>query len=386
MPPPPVAVYRSDDFLARVAFYQRFHVAAALTEALENRTPSEQRTLIGETLYPLVELLQPLFAPKITGMLLELPRPQIFRCIESPEVLKAKVNEAIDVLVDWYPQQMKLNGQEAKDIHDPLSRAAFTRRFSVAVLNEALENRTPSEQRILIGETLYPLVELVEPNFTAKITGMLLELDRTQIFKLIESPEAFKEKENIQYGTCEKCEEAKTGFETHDDCETYSLSDPRLWSGHPSTKPTQLGNSRISAKPHSEQSEHEKQTKYEIDKTKIEQRRSYSEFVYKRLQQRQFDLSLSALGRVYHFAEIFYFSLIFRFRNDVDSEEHSNSSHGVGNSRCSNEFLRFLNRKVPTVTPIKMKQEHVRSDAEGELQGWDEGMLIDPTHRTSELD
>ena len=45
MPPPPVAVYRSDDFLARVAFYQRFHVAAALTEALENRTPSEQRTV-----------------------------------------------------------------------------------------------------------------------------------------------------------------------------------------------------------------------------------------------------------------------------------------------------------------------------------------------------
>ncbi|CDY22978.1 BnaC03g40910D [Brassica napus] len=94
MPPPPVAVYRSDDFLAHFL---------------------EQRTLIGETLYPLVELLQPLFAPKITGMLLELPRTQIFRCIESPEVLKEKVNEAIDVLVDWYPQQMKLNEQEAKE-------------------------------------------------------------------------------------------------------------------------------------------------------------------------------------------------------------------------------------------------------------------------------
>ncbi|KAG2294434.1 hypothetical protein Bca52824_041103 [Brassica carinata] len=100
MPPPPVAVYRSDDFLARTAFFLRFPVAA-LTEALENRTPSEQRT--------------PLFAPKITGMLLELPRTQIFRCIESPEVLKEKVNEAIDVLVDWYPQQMKLNEQEAKE-------------------------------------------------------------------------------------------------------------------------------------------------------------------------------------------------------------------------------------------------------------------------------
>ena len=33
------------------------------------------------------------------------------------------------------------------------------------------------------------------------------------------------------------------------------------------------------------QSEHEKQTKYEIDKTKSAQKRSYSEFAYKRLQQ-----------------------------------------------------------------------------------------------------
>ncbi|KAG2294433.1 hypothetical protein Bca4012_004480 [Brassica carinata] len=87
---------------------------AALTESLENRTPSEQRTLIGETLYPLVELLEPLFAPKIRGMLLELPRTQIFRCIESPGYLRQKVNEASDVLVDWYPQQMKLDEQEAK--------------------------------------------------------------------------------------------------------------------------------------------------------------------------------------------------------------------------------------------------------------------------------
>ena len=44
MPPPPVAVYRSDDFLARTAFFLRFPVAA-LTEELENRTPSEQRTV-----------------------------------------------------------------------------------------------------------------------------------------------------------------------------------------------------------------------------------------------------------------------------------------------------------------------------------------------------
>ncbi|CAH8386700.1 unnamed protein product [Eruca vesicaria subsp. sativa] len=79
-------------------------------------------------------------------------------------------------------------------IHDPFARAAFYRRFPIAVLTQALENRTPSEQRNLIGETLYPLVESLVPVFAAKVTGMLLELDRTLIFKLIESPEALKEK------------------------------------------------------------------------------------------------------------------------------------------------------------------------------------------------
>ncbi|KAJ4916703.1 Polyadenylate-binding protein 4 [Raphanus sativus] len=99
--PPLFPVYNIDDPL-RLADFRRLHVAA-LAEALENLTPSEQRTLIGESLYPLVKLLEPSFAPKITGMLLELPRTQIFRCIESSEALEEKVNEAIVVLMNWLP-------------------------------------------------------------------------------------------------------------------------------------------------------------------------------------------------------------------------------------------------------------------------------------------
>ncbi|KAJ4897806.1 hypothetical protein Rs2_24600 [Raphanus sativus] len=111
---PPVSVHNIDDTLARAAAsFKRFH-AAAMTEELENRTPSEQRTMIGESLYPLVELLEPLFAPKITGMILELPRAEIFRCLESPEALKKKVNEAIIVLME--SKQMNLDEQEAKKV------------------------------------------------------------------------------------------------------------------------------------------------------------------------------------------------------------------------------------------------------------------------------
>ncbi|KAG2315913.1 hypothetical protein Bca52824_019035 [Brassica carinata] len=96
--PPPISIYSIHDPFARAAFFRRSPVAV-LAEALENRTPSEQRTLIGETLYPLVELLDPILTAKITGMLLELDRTLIFKLIESPEALKAKVNEAISVLI-----------------------------------------------------------------------------------------------------------------------------------------------------------------------------------------------------------------------------------------------------------------------------------------------
>ncbi|CAG7889809.1 unnamed protein product [Brassica rapa] len=47
---------------------------------------------------------------------------------------------------------------------------------------------------LMIGEFLYRLVEQVEPFFTAKITGMLLEIDRTELLRLMESPRALREK------------------------------------------------------------------------------------------------------------------------------------------------------------------------------------------------
>lgn len=46
----------------------------------------------------------------------------------------------------------------------------------------------------MIGDFLYRLVEQIEPIFTAKVTGMLLEMDRTLIFWLMESPHALREK------------------------------------------------------------------------------------------------------------------------------------------------------------------------------------------------
>lgn len=61
-------------------------------------TPEQRHAMLGEHLYPLVDKLEHERAGKVTGMLLELDREEILQLIQSPEALKAKVNEAMDVL------------------------------------------------------------------------------------------------------------------------------------------------------------------------------------------------------------------------------------------------------------------------------------------------
>lgn len=54
--------------------------------------------MLGEQLYPLVDQLEHDCAGKVTGMLLEMDQTEVLHLIESPEALKAKVAEAMDVL------------------------------------------------------------------------------------------------------------------------------------------------------------------------------------------------------------------------------------------------------------------------------------------------
>ncbi|GMP38370.1 hypothetical protein CsSME_00009635 [Camellia sinensis var. sinensis] len=77
----------------------------ALATALANASPADQRTMLGENLYPLVEQLEPEMAAKVTGMLLEMDQTEVLHLLESPEALKAKVAEAMEVLKNVQQQQ-----------------------------------------------------------------------------------------------------------------------------------------------------------------------------------------------------------------------------------------------------------------------------------------
>jgi hypothetical protein len=54
----------------------------------------------------------------------------------------------------------------------------------------ALASASPEDQKQMLGEQLYPLVgQLVDQQLAGKVTGMLLEMDTTEVLNLIESPE-----------------------------------------------------------------------------------------------------------------------------------------------------------------------------------------------------
>ncbi|KAH7523654.1 hypothetical protein FEM48_Zijuj06G0034800 [Ziziphus jujuba var. spinosa] len=77
----------------------------ALATALANAIPEQQRTMLGEALYPLVDQLEHDSAAKVTGMLLEMDQTEVLHLLESPEALKAKVAEAMEVLRNVAQQQ-----------------------------------------------------------------------------------------------------------------------------------------------------------------------------------------------------------------------------------------------------------------------------------------
>ncbi|XP_068483225.1 polyadenylate-binding protein 2-like [Phaseolus vulgaris] len=77
----------------------------ALASAVANANPELKRILLGESLYPLVEKLEPDAASRVTGMLLEMDHPEVLHLIESPRALSAKVAEAMASLIQVEEQQ-----------------------------------------------------------------------------------------------------------------------------------------------------------------------------------------------------------------------------------------------------------------------------------------
>ncbi|XWS59577.1 hypothetical protein CRYUN_Cryun08bG0134100 [Craigia yunnanensis] len=62
------------------------------------------------------------------------------------------------------------------------------------MLSSMLAAASPEKQKTILGERLYPLVQKHQPDLVPKITGMLLEMDNSELLLLLESPESLAAK------------------------------------------------------------------------------------------------------------------------------------------------------------------------------------------------
>lgn len=76
-----------------------------ITSTLASASPEDQKRMLGEWLFPLIQALQPTLASKITGMLLEMDNSELLLMLESPESLCSTVDEAVAVLAACQAQQ-----------------------------------------------------------------------------------------------------------------------------------------------------------------------------------------------------------------------------------------------------------------------------------------
>jgi len=85
------------------------------------------------------------------------------------------------------PQQGNTNGTNAADqVVMPLPSEPLT--------IKALASAPEEMRKQMIGERLFPLIKLQEPALAGKITGMLLEMDDSELIHLLESHPALNEK------------------------------------------------------------------------------------------------------------------------------------------------------------------------------------------------
>uniref|UniRef100_A0A672HWH2 PABC domain-containing protein n=1 Tax=Salarias fasciatus TaxID=181472 RepID=A0A672HWH2_SALFA len=55
------------------------------------------------------------------------------------------------------------------------------------------------DQKQILGERLYPLIHAIHPILAGKITGMLLEIDNSELLHMLESPESLHQKERSRF-------------------------------------------------------------------------------------------------------------------------------------------------------------------------------------------
>lgn len=88
------------------------------------------------------------------------------------------------------PQQMAVNQQSMA----PVAQAAVRIQGQEPLTASMLAAAPPNDQKQMLGERLFPLIRHMYPDLAGKITGMLLEIDNSELLHMLEHHESLKGK------------------------------------------------------------------------------------------------------------------------------------------------------------------------------------------------
>lgn len=108
-PPQPMPVAQQPPVQQAVHIQGQEPLTASMLAEASHR---DQKQMLGERLFPLIQHMYPDLAGKITGMLLEIDNSELLHMLEHHESLKAKVEEAVAVLQAHQAKQAASQGKK----------------------------------------------------------------------------------------------------------------------------------------------------------------------------------------------------------------------------------------------------------------------------------